>query len=508
MAAEGFMKFGTNRSLLKQAPQRLRLCLCMQRFFTTLTGALVIAGSAFSADAKPKPNVLFIAIDDLRDWVSYLGHNPQSQTPNIDKLAARGVAFTRSYCAVPVCNPSRTALMSGMRPSTTGVYENDDDWRKAVDPALTLNMHMKASGYLTLGSGKIYHESYDRHQDWDEYFENAGAMPKVPKGQNDGVGGIKFAPLDCNDEDLNDWKIVDYAIKQLGQPHDKPVFLACGIHKPHMPWNVPKKYYDMHPLDQIVLPPHLQPGEDLADVPAAGLRMARPEGDHKNIVDAGRWKEAVQGYLAAISYTDMLIGRLMEAYDKSPMKDNTIICFWCDHGWHLGEKEHWRKFALWEEATRAPLLWVVPGVTKPNSVCERTVDFMSIFPTLCDLCGIETPKHVEGKSIRSLLADPKSAWDTPAMTTYTFNSHAVRSEGWRYIRYMNGDEELYDETADPNEWKNLANDPAQAERKAAMAKFMPTQNKDDMNGNPGSGGKGKGKEGKKAARKKMREEAK
>ncbi len=473
-----------------------------------LATLLALSPALSPAATAAKPNVLFIAIDDLRDWVSYLGHNPQSKTPNIDKLAARGVAFTHSYCAAPVCNPSRTALMSGMRPSTTGVYENDDDWRKVIDPALTLNMHMKASGYLTLGSGKIYHESYSRHEDWDDYLENDGGLPKVAKGQSDGVGGIKFAPLDCNDEDLNDWKIVNYAIEQLGKTHDKPLFLACGIHKPHMPWNVPKKYYDMHPLDQIELPPHLEPGKDLADVPPSGVRMAKPDGDHKAIVDADAWKRAVQGYLAAISYTDMLIGRLMDAFDKSPMKDNTIICFWCDHGWHLGEKEHWRKFALWEEATRAPLLWVVPGLTKPNSVCERTVDFMSVYPTLCDLCGIETPKHVEGKSIRPLLADPKAPWDTPALTTYTFNSHAVRTEDFRYIRYMNGDEELYDETKDPNEWTNLAGDSNFTERKEAMGKFMPTQNKDDMNGNPGTAtGKGGGKKGKKAERKKLKEEA-
>jgi arylsulfatase A-like enzyme len=281
----------------------------------------------------------------------------------MDKLAARGVAFTHSYCAAPVCNPSRTALMSGMRPSTTGVYENDDDWRKVIKPELTLNMTFKAAGYQTLGAGKIYHEAYTRHQDWDGYLENEGSLPKVPAGQSDGVGGIKFAPLDCGDEDLNDWKIVNYAIGELAKPHEKPVFLACGIHKPHMPWNVPRKYYDMHPLDKIELPPHLAPGEDLKDVPPAGIKMAKPDGDHKNIVEADAWKRAIQGYLAAISYTDMLIGRLMEAFEKSPMKDNTIICFWCDHGWHLGEKEHWRKFALWEEATRAPLLIAAaPGI--------------------------------------------------------------------------------------------------------------------------------------------------
>ena len=203
----------------------------------------------------------------------------------------------------------------------------------------------------------------------------------------------------------------------------------------------------MFPLDKIELPPYQK--DDLSDVPPAGVKFARPEGDHKAIIDSGRWKEAVQGYLAAIAYTDMNIGRLLDAYDKSPHKDNTLIVFWCDHGWHLGEKDHWRKFALWEAATRSPMLWVVPGMTKPGSICERTVDFMSIYPTLMDLCGIPKPAHVEGPSIQPLLQNPAAPWEQNAMTTYQFNNHGVRSEGWRYIRYANGDEELYNEALDP-----------------------------------------------------------
>lgn len=429
---------------------------------------------AVTASAADKPNVLFIAIDDLNHWVGYLGRNKQSITPNIDKLAARGVRFTHSYCAAPVCNPSRAALMSGMRPGKTGVYDNNQDWRPAIPEELTLTHAFRQGGYFVCGAGKIYHESYKRLEDWDDYMKNEGGMPKVPKGQSDGVGGIKFAALDSKDEDLNDWHIVDYCIDQLSKPQEKPFFLACGIHKPHMPWNVPKKYYEMHPLDKIELPPYKK--DDLADVPPAGIKMAKPDGDHAEMIKSGRWKEAIQGYLAAVSYTDMLIGRLMEAYDKSPHKANTAIVFWGDHGWHLGEKDHWRKFALWEEATRAPLIWVVPGLTKPDSVCERTVDFTSVFPTLTDLCGLPTPAHVEGKSIKSLLADPASAWDTPAVTTYGRNNHTVRTEGWRYIHYANGDEELYNETTDPYEWTNLAQDPQYAGTKAELAKHLPTIN--------------------------------
>ena len=195
---------------------------------------------------------------------------------------------------------------------------------------------------------------------------------------------------------------------------------------------------------------------DLDDVPPAGVKMARPEGDHAKMLESGRWKEAVQAYLAAITFADAMVGRLIDGLDKSPYAQNTIVVFWGDHGWHLGEKQHWRKFALWEEATRAPLIFVVPGVTKPASVCERTVDFMSIYPTLTDLCGLPTPSHVEGQQHSPAAARPCGRWDRPAITTHGYKNHAVRTEGWRYIRYADGGEELYDEAKDPREWVNLA----------------------------------------------------
>jgi arylsulfatase A-like enzyme len=448
---------------------------------------VVLASNSAAWAAKiDHPNVLFIAVDDLNHWVGYLPRNPQTITPNIDNLAKRGVRFTRSYCAAPACNPSRAALMSGMRPSTTGVYQNNDDWRGAISPKLPLTTTFRNAGYYVAGAGKIYHGSYERRSEWDDYLESAGKDP-IPKG-NLGVGGIRFAPLDANDQDLREWKIVGYGIKQLQKKHDKPFLLTIGLHKPHMPWNVPQKYYDMHPLDQIVLPKVIS--NDLADVPAAGVAMAKPTGDHRKMLASGRWKEAVQGYLAAISYADAMIGRLIDALDKSDYRDNTIIVLWGDHGWHLGEKEHWRKFALWEEATWAPLIWVVPGLTEPDGVCERTVDFMTIYPTLTDLCGIPTPGHVEGKSIRALLANPHASWGEPALTTYGRGNHAVRSENWRLIRYASGDEELYDESADPYEWSNLAGKPELAAEKSELARFLPTENAPDISdGDQGVTGK-------------------
>jgi arylsulfatase A-like enzyme len=450
-----------------------------------------VAQSAEEKTTSKKPNVLFIAIDDLRDWVGYLG-NKQVKTPNLDKLAARGVHFTRSFCASPCCNPSRSALLTGMRPGTSGVYNNSDDWRKIVpEGTVTLPLHFKNNGYYVAGAGKIFHGGMLRLSDWDDYISErgrgneddpnaAGGGKKKRKAELkegwDGVGGIRFGPLDCDDKDMADYQSVSYIVKKLGQPQEKPFFFACGMHKPHMPWSVPKKYYELYPLDKIQLPKIQE--NDLDDIPPAGIAMARPDGDHAAILKSGRWKEAVQEYLATITFCDAMIGRLIEGFDKSAYKDNTIIVLWSDHGWHLGEKQHWRKFALWEEATRAPYMWIVPGVTKPGGVCSRTVDYMQIYPTLCDLCGLSVPKQVEGVSIRKLLEKPDASWDKPAVTTWLHNNHAVRNEDWRYIRYANGDEELYHNSMDPLEWTNLAKKPEYAKEKEELAKWLPRENKE------------------------------
>jgi arylsulfatase A-like enzyme len=444
--------------------------------------------------------VLFIAVDDLNDWVGCLGGHPQAKTPNIDALAARGVNFTRAYCASPVCNPSRTALMLGLRSSTTGVYSNGIDRRDSpvAMSVVPLNTHFRQQGYYVAAAGKIYHGDGDQFGEWDDYAKPHRGDVQPAAGASGGVGGIRFAPVDAADEDMADYHTVSYCIEQLKRKHDKPFFLACGLHKPHMAWNVPRKYYDMFPLDKIELP-KVQ-ANDLADVPPAGVRMAKPDGDHAQILASGRWKDAVQGYLAAGAFCDAMIGRLMKAFDQSAYKDNTIIVFWGDHGWHLGEKEHWRKFALWEESTRAPLFFVAPGVTRPDGRCERTVDFMSIYPTLCELCGLEIPKHNEGVSVAALLKDPNANWDRPALTTHGRNNHGIRTERWRYIRYADGGEELYDHEADPMEWKNLASDPTKASVIADLRKHLPEKNVEDSPTK--AGGK------KKAAKKKARAKSK
>ena len=420
-----------------------------------LFSSVLFIGSVPALNAEEKPNVLFIAVDDLNHWVGHLQRNDQTITPNLDRLATWGVSFARAYCAAPACNPSRAALMSGMRPSTTGVYHNPHDYRPHIAPKQTLNSHFRAHGYYVAGAGKIYHGGGGRREEWDDF---AKRHPVKSEGifEQEAIGALKWAQLKGGDEVLHDYHTVSYCIEQLNTPRESPLFLACGIFRPHLPWNVPKKYFDLHPLENIKLPPYQ--AEDLNDLPPSAVKNAGANRDHKSVLESGAWKRLIRAYLASVSYADGQLGRLLDAFEASPLKENTIIVLWGDHGWHLGEKHHWRKFALWEEATRAPLIWVAPGTTPRGRISHRTVDFMSIYPTLCDLANLPRPPHIEGPSIRSLLIQPDAPWDRPALTTHGRNRHALRSERWRYIRYDNGDEELYDELRDPYEWTNLAGD--------------------------------------------------
>jgi len=439
----------------------------------TLMIALVLAAGVQVAAAAGKPNVLFIAVDDLNHWVGYTGRNPQAKTPNIDRLSRMGVSFSNAHCTAPACNPSRASLMSGMRPGTTACYMNGHTWTKYIKEGLALNHHFRGNGYFTVAMGKIYHGHGNTGYEsgWDEY-------PGLPVPSGGGAqkyqGFHEPMPLDMKDQDLGDWHTVDYCIKQLRKDHDQPFFVACGLIKPHLPWAVPRKYYDMFPLQKIQLPPHIK--NDLKDIPPAGVKMARPTHDHAKFLKSGRWKAAVQSYLATCAYVDVNVGRLLDAYDVCKHKDNTIIVLWGDHGWHLGEKEHWRKFALWEEATRAPLIWVAPGVTKAGAVCDRPVDFLTIYPTLCDLTGLPIPDHVEGKSLKPLLETPEAEWGEVAITTHGYMNHAVRTDRWRYIRYADGSEELYDHANDRYEHRNLASVPEHAKTKAGLAKHLPAKN--------------------------------
>lgn len=456
----------------------------MNKILLALLGA-----AALPLSAVEKPNVLFIAIDDLNHWVGHLGRNPQTKTPNIDRLASQGLSFAAAYCTAPACNPSRASLMSGLRPSTTGCYTNDQNWRPGISEDKLLNSHFFKNGYRVYGAGKIYHGSYDRGGEWTGYFDGKGGkLTPHPSAPDKGVGGIEFYPLANSNEEMPDHGVVDWCIERMKEESEQPYFIACGLVKPHLPFSVPKEWYDKFPLDSIELPPHRQ--DDLSDVPPAGVKMAKPDGDHAQIVASGRWKEAVQAYLATIAYCDYEIGRLLDAYDASPQRDNTIICLWSDHGWSLGEKSHWRKFALWEEPTRTVHVWKVPGLTKPGTVSTRPVDYLNLYPTLCSLAGLERPAHLEGFDMTPLLENPSADWDQPAMTTHGRGNHSVRFGNYRYIRYADGSEELYDQSSDPLEHTNLAAEESLDEIRKELATFIPKEEAQNL---PGAREKGAAK---------------
>jgi arylsulfatase A-like enzyme len=370
--------------------------------------------------------------------------------------------------------------MTGVLPSQSGVYLNSQPWRPAMPDAVTLQQYFQQHGYLTIGRGKIYHGSFPDDRGWDEYIPKGGdpgiTVPPEKKKEQAAVGKIWAMPIDGTEADMDDYKVAGWTIEQLQKTHDKPFFLACGFFKPHLPWNAPKKYHDMFPPDKITLPEINE--NDLDDIPEAGRRMAKADGDHKQITENGYWRQAVSNYLACIAFTDAQVGRVLDGLDQSAYRDNTIIVLWSDHGWHLGEKLHWRKFALWEEATHNIMMWTAPGVTQTGGRCDQPVSLQDIYPTMIELCGLK-PKKVAGQSLVPLMKNPALEWDRPALTTYGRNNHSLRTRRWRYIRYADGSEELYDHDNDPLEWTNLANDPQQQTVIKTLSQWLPTANAED-----------------------------
>ena len=442
------------------------------------------AFARFAGAAPSRPNVLFMAIDDLNDWIGCLGGHPDVKMPNLDALAARGVLFSNAHCAAPACNPSRAALMTGIRPSTSGVYTNSQPWRKSpvLRDAVAIPQHFMAHGYKVIGSGKIYHSNYPDPPSWQEYWpsqkDNKPNDPVRKEKSPAAKAHFDWGPLDVPAEQMGDWQVADWVISQLGKQHEKPFFLGCGFFRPHLPWYVPRKYFDLYPPDKITLPNVTE--DDLDDVPPAGKRMALKDGDHARVLEHNAWRQAVQGYLASISFVDDCVGRVITALDNSPHRDNTLVVLWSDHGWHLGEKLHWRKFALWEEATHNVLMVVAPGTTSPGGRCPATVNLLDIYPTLIDMCGLEPKKELEGNSLLPLLKNPQAKWDRPTLTTHERNNHSVRSDRWRYIRYADGSEELYDHSVDELEWTNLATDPQYDLVKKELQKWLPLTNAEDV----------------------------
>ena len=432
-----------------------------------------------SQAAQQRPNILFIAIDDLNDWIGCLGGHPQTITPNLDRLAASGVLFSNAHCPGAACNPSRSAIMTGRSPHRSGLYENGQKMREVMPDAELLPQHFRSNGYWAAGSGKLLHYFIDARS-WDKYFpakETEDPFPRtlypekrpvsLPKGGPWQYVETDWAALDATDEEYGgDWLVSKWIGEQLGREHDKPFFLACGIYRPHEPWFVPKEYFEPFPLESIQLPPGYRE-DDLDDLPSAGKRMG-PNRYFEHIRQQDQWKQGIQGYLASIHFADAMLGRVLNALESGPHNDNTIVVLWSDHGWHLGEKQHWQKFTAWRAVTRVPLMVRVPqhaapGLmvgTKAGTVCDRPVNLLSLYPTLTELAGLPAKGGNDASSLVPLLKDADARWDHVSVTHLgTPGSYGLSAEDWRYIHYANDDEELYHIADDPYEWSNLAQVP-------------------------------------------------
>lgn len=425
--------------------------------------------------------MLFIAIDDLNDWVGPLKGHPQVKTPNMDRLAARGVTFTNAHCQSPLCNPSRTSVLTGLRPSTTGVYGLAPWFRDVagLKDLKSLPQVFRENGYRTFGGGKIFHSNYGLlagGPDWDEVGPEATGAPfpkkklvKTPS-PNRLVDWGTFPHLD---EDKGDYKIAGWAAERLANmPEDKPFFLAAGFFLPHVPCFATQKWMDMYPLETLILPEVRE--NDREDTPHSSwwLHWNLPEPRLNLLKQEGEWRNFVRSYLACISFVDAQLGRILDALDKSGYAEDTMVVLWSDHGFHMGEKEITGKNTLWERSTRVPLIFAGPGA-REGVRCNEAVELLDIFPTLCDLAGVKKPQQLEGHSLVPQLKDAATARDWPAITNHNPGNNSVRDERWRYIRYVDGSEEFYDMEKDPGEFDNLAGGASYRAEIARLAKWIP-----------------------------------
>lgn len=441
----------------------------MQNAVHSLVLAVVFANFCWAETRQPQaPDVVFIVVDDLNDWISLLDAERGIRTPNLERLAGKGTLFTKAYCISPACNPSRAATLTGLRPSTTGVYGNKSDWRSAIPNRKTIMQQFMAAGYDVRGAGKIFHHHLDGAFHDDASFEDFQPMrrqlypPQKLNGAPEyGSRNTDWGKWPPSEPETVDFQTSHYCQRVLSEHvGQRPLFLACGIFKPHSPFFAPAKWH--RPETKVSLP--IRREDDLSDLPSGALNLLRPKKWFWQGLEAlekkrnGSYLEFVKSYAACVRFADAQIGKILEAIENRKSPRDTIIVLWSDHGFHLGEKDHIEKFALWEKSTHIPFIVVAPGITQPGSVCHRPVDLSSLYPTLLELAGIDLQVPCDGPSLLPLLVDTDAIWEHPALMTYGKGNHAVRSSRWRYICYADGTEELYDHEVDPNEWKNLATD--------------------------------------------------
>jgi arylsulfatase A-like enzyme len=438
---------------------------------TTLITCKEKPGNQSGESVGAPPNILMIAIDDLNNWLGCLNGHPGTKTPHMDQLARSGVLFTNAHCQAPLCGPSRASLMSGLRPSSTGIYGQikDNNIRRDnpdTEQVIFLPEYFRNHGYYTMGIGKLFH-NHAPEGVFDESGGRVSGFGPLPDkrlkwegrgGEGYGNTSTDWGAFPNADSLMPDFQSADWAKARLSRSYDKPFFLAVGFLRPHVPWLVPQHWFDHHPVEDISLPPYHP--DDLNDLPEIALRMddlpMMPTTEWA--IESGEWVHIVQAYLACITFVDHCVGEVIDALYNSPHADNTIIVLWSDHGYRLGEKGTFAKHCLWEEATNAPLIFAGPGISKGQRV-NAPAEMLSIYPTLLDLCGLPANPNVQGQSLAHTLRGEEALADTWALTTYGWKNHALRTERYRYIEYEDGSEELYDRHVDPNEWNNLAQNP-------------------------------------------------
>jgi len=462
--------------------------------FPGLTGAawslalsLIASTQVWAASAKL--NVLLIAVDDLNTCLGCYGH-PLVKTPNMDRLAARGIRFDRAYCQYPLCNPSRSSLLGGVRPDTSRIYDNSVPIRQVFPDIVTLPQLFKNHGYFSARVGKLYHygvpgqigtSGLDDPPSWNEFVNPRG------RDKDDEADVINFTPqrglgaslawmeAKGTDEEQTDGKVAAETIRLLEAHKEQPFFIAAGFYRPHVPDIATKKYFKLYPLEKVLLP--VEPAGHVTNVPSIALTTKPPNYG----LEEEKLRLFKRAYFASISFVDAQIGKVLDALDQLGLADKTVVVLWGDHGWSLGEHGQWQKTLLFEESARVPFIVALPNA-KARGVCSRTVELLDVYPTLADLCGLEPPKTAEGRSLQPLLENPRAKWSKPAITQQMRSTgerrimgYSVRTERWRYTEWDGGNAgaELYDHDADPHEWNNLAQNPNFAKTVAELKSLLP-----------------------------------
>lgn len=431
-----------------------------------------------------KPNILVITIDDLNDWVGYLGGHPKVKTPNIDRLAGRGVAFTNAHTQAPLCNPSRTSFLTGLRPTTTGIYALGS-WFRGLEQykdLVTLPQYFEKHGYITLTTGKTYHDAFPPEEDrrdgpeFSKWGFHGGFSPRPEKPfvGNTGHPLVDWGVFPEDDSQQDDWKVTDWAIAQLkNPPENQPFMLFVGIRHPHVPLYTSQKWFDLYPEDEILLP--IVRGEDREDIPhyAWYLHWSLPEPRLAWLKMHHQWKPMVRSYLASVSFADMLVGRILDVLQEEGLEDETIVVLLSDHGYHMGTKDISGKNTLWHESTRVPYIFSGPGVVEKGKVSDSPVELLDLFPTLIDLAGLPQKRGLDGRSLLPILKDINHNRPWPAICTHGPDNNVVITEQWRFIQYADGSRELYNRKEDPYEWKNLARNKEYNAIVESLADFLP-----------------------------------